>query len=188
MIYNVPYFSLKNERVLAIYALQSDKWKTWKTSSILIYQITHTIHSSYYQNIFLTQKFTSFILIKTNRAHNRIQKDDLLLHQYFNLGLHLLCYQIQVVMLPLIWFISWKNMLYPGRIYAYKTDKSSRTITLSRLMLYNCLLFCRLHMSSWWKILTELCQYPSYLKMLRADKFIHVYMYILKKNWEYFYA
>jgi hypothetical protein len=32
-------------------------------------------------------------------------------------------YQIQAVLLPLIWFISGKNMLYPGRICAYEADK-----------------------------------------------------------------
>jgi hypothetical protein len=50
-------------------------------------------------------------------------------------------YQIQVVLSPLIWFISGKNMLYPGRICAYEAYKSLRTVTLSCLMLFNGLQF-----------------------------------------------
>ena len=51
-------------------------------------------------------------------------------------------YQIWAVLSPLIWFISGKNLLYPGRICTYEADKSLRTVTLSRLMLFNGLLSC----------------------------------------------
>ena len=72
---------------------------------------------------------------------------------------------------PLIWFISGKNMLYPGRICAYEADKSLRTVTLSRLRLSTGLLLCRCPMTYWWMMLIKLCQRPSHTTKLNTDKF-----------------
>jgi len=63
-------------------------------------------------------------------------------HWVFGLH-HSSVYQIRVVLTPLIWFISEKNMLYSERIYVYEAYKSLRTVTSSRLMLYKGLLFGR---------------------------------------------
>lgn len=65
------------------------------------------------------------------------------LHNYWVSGNISCDYQIQAVLSPLTWFMSEKNLLYPGRIFAYEADKSLRTLTSSRLRLFNGLQFCR---------------------------------------------
>jgi hypothetical protein len=83
-----------------------------------------------------------FILIKINSAHNRSQKNELLLFQYIP-GLYLLCKANSSCSITSDLIHIREEHVVSRRMYAYEADKSLRTVTLSRLMLYNCLLFCR---------------------------------------------
>jgi hypothetical protein len=71
-----------------------------------------------------------------------------------------------------MWFISGKNMLYPGRICAYDADKFLRIVTLSRLVLYitdYCLAGYNL---LWFRVCSLRFRRLQITAILRTDKFI----------------